>query len=70
MEPLHNNHLDVEHSQILAILLNAHFDKCHELKLNVRQRRFLLEKLLDYYRYHIENLPVINSHLILKEILG
>lgn len=70
IEPVHNNHLDIEHSQILAILLNAHFDKCHELKLNVEQRRFLLEKLLDYYRFHIENLPVINSHLILKEILG
>lgn len=70
IEPMTPNHLDVSHSQLLTKLLNAHFESCHEVAVPLDQRRYLLEKLLDYYRLHIENFPEINSHLILKEILS
>jgi DNA repair protein RecO (recombination protein O) len=69
-EPLSPNKLDLIHSRLLAELLHARFASCHGIKIPVAQRRLLLEKLLDYYRLHIESFPVINSHLILQEILG
>lgn len=69
-EPLTPNRLDIIHSGFLTNLLRAEFKTCHTIKIPAGQRRFLLGKLLEYYKYHIENFPVINSHLILQEILG
>ncbi len=69
-EPLTPNKLDSVHSGLLVKLLQDRFATCHTVKIPVGQRRLLLEKLLEYYKYHIENFAVINSHLILQEILG
>jgi DNA repair protein RecO (recombination protein O) len=69
-QPMHANYLDQAYSQILLSFLQGHMEECHGIGLKVEQRRFLLGKLLDYYRLHIENFPVINAHLILQEVLG
>lgn len=69
-QPMHAYFLDVAYSKILFLLLNARFEACHTIPLKVEQRRYLLGKLLDFYRLHIENFPTVNSHLILQEILG
>jgi DNA repair protein RecO (recombination protein O) len=40
------------------------------VKISASERRALLEKILEYYRLHIEGFGEINSHKILEEILS
>ncbi|MEY4926972.1 MAG: hypothetical protein RI894_1408 [Bacteroidota bacterium] len=60
--------LDKEYSQLLHTLNNASIEEIAALPLKKSQRQFLLEKLVAYYNIHIENMPEIKSHTILKEI--
>lgn len=68
--PFHSNYVEENYGAILKSMLRIHYHSCHNIPLNVEQRRYLLEKLLDYYKLHIENFPVINAHLILQEIFS
>jgi DNA repair protein RecO (recombination protein O) len=62
--------LDQEQSDLFYQLLQLPITDCHEIKMNRQQRNLLLERLLDYYRLHIEHFPTINSHQILQDVLG
>lgn len=62
--------LDFELSKAFYALLQTNYADCHNLRLANGQRRQLLNKLLDYYRLHLEHLPEIHSHQILQEILS
>ncbi len=39
-----------------------------EFKISTQERRMLIDGLLKYYKYHIENFPEINSLRILREL--
>ncbi len=56
-------------SQILDQLLNSTAQNSHLIKLSKANRKLLLTQLINYYRLHIENLPTINAHTILQEVL-
>ncbi len=60
--------LDKDYSKLLNQLNNASIDEIAALPLKKVQRQVLLEKLVAYYNIHIENMPEIKSHTILKEI--
>jgi len=62
--------LDLELSKAFYALLQSNYQECHHLRLPAGLRRQLLNKLLDYYRLHLEHLPEIHSHQILQEILS
>lgn len=68
--PPHAYFLDEDLSRILADLLHTPAAEVHHLRITKAQRSQLLEKLLDYYRLHIENFPTIHAHTILKTVLG
>ncbi|WP_174316794.1 hypothetical protein [Haliscomenobacter hydrossis] len=57
-------------SKAFYALLQTNYAECTNLRLANGQRRQLLNKLLDYYRLHLEHLPEIHSHQILQEILS
>jgi len=62
--------LPAEKSELLYRLLLSSPDELHQIRLSTVQRRALLDDLLNYYRFHIDNFPDINAHLILQEVLG
>lgn len=68
-QPAHIHFLQGEQSKRLDQLLNVNKENCHQVAFSREERARMLRSLLDYYRLHIENFPVVNAHLILEEIL-
>lgn len=60
--------LDKDYSKLLFELHNAKIDEVDALPLKKKNRQVLLEKIIAYYNLHIENMPEIKSHTILREI--
>lgn len=63
--PIHPNYISPELSAHLAIILNH-----QQPTMNMLERNTLLEKLILFYRYHIEGFPPLKSHKILSEVLA
>lgn len=63
-EPLHQYALDKELSKQVDLLI-----KREVVKLTRVNRQRIVQKLIDYYRVHIENFSGLNTHAILKEVL-
>jgi DNA repair protein RecO (recombination protein O) len=55
-------------SKILRGLLETNWHRSGDVKMTRDERRSLLNELLNFYRFHIDNFPEINSHKILQEI--
>jgi len=69
-KPESSQYLSPPHTQNFFQLLNRSFDNLPGIKLNNDERRYLINKLLDYYALHVENFGYIRSHEILEEVLG
>ena len=67
--PLNNNYLEGELSRLLGLFLKSSIENAHEIKLTRQNRENLLTGLINYYRLHVEGLPEINAHKILKTVL-
>ena len=64
LEPLHQYSANQRISQQIGQLLR------HETpELNRQDRHRLLDKLVDYYRLHVENFNGLNTHEILREVM-
>ncbi len=68
--PIHQHYLNKELSLILNDLLNISFEKINEIEISKMQRLQLLEKLIDYYKIHIENFNEIKSLAVLQTVLN
>lgn len=68
--PNHQHYLDEDNSFLLYQLLQSSRENCHQVSCRSENRRLLLNQLLEFYRLHIENLPSINSHQILQQVIG
>ncbi len=68
--PGHVHYLDAGQSQLLDRLLDADAEASCRMVVTHTERVRLLEHLLEYYRLHLEGLPEIHSHLILREVLA
>lgn len=66
----HPHYLEEESSSLVSALLDCKIEDCHKIKMNRSKRHELVGSILDYYRMHIDYLPIINSHSILKEVLS
>ena len=62
--------LGVELSTALTQLLQSSKTTCHSVFINRHIRKALLEKMIDYYRLHVENFNGLNAHTILQEVLS
>lgn len=69
-KPQGTMYLSPPHTQNFYRLLQCNFDELGNLKLPNDERRFLINKLMDYYALHIEGFGNIRSNEILEEVLG
>ncbi len=63
-------YLSPPHTQNFFRLLQSNFENAGSVKLGNEERRYLLQKMLDYYALHIEGFGNIKSHEVLEEVLG
>lgn len=66
--PVHGQYLGPESAAVLARLQRTDLAHCHEITMPRSVRHQLLEKFIRYYQLHIENLPPIHAHTILREV--
>jgi DNA repair protein RecO (recombination protein O) len=64
----HSHFLDSHLSKILRGVLETDWHRSDEVKITREERRQLLTELLNFYRFHIDNFPEINSLKILQEV--
>lgn len=63
-------YLSPPHTQNFLKLLRCSFEHMQQVKLTNDERRYLIQKLLEYYALHIESFGYIKSHEVLEEVLG
>ena len=68
--PAHSLVLQHPHTGQLADLLGSTFENLDSLRIPLADRRFLLGKIIDFYRLHIDNMGEIKSHEVLEEVLN
>lgn len=66
--PLHGQYLGPELAALLAQLQRTDLVHCHEVAMPRSVRHQLLDKFIRYYQLHIENLPPIHAHTILRDV--
>lgn len=66
--PAHTHVLQAPHTEILHRLLQMTFEQSSSLKIEKEDRKFLLEKLLEFYKLHTENFGTVHALYILEEI--
>jgi len=64
------SYLSPPHTQNFYSLLQCSFENLGLLKFSNDERRYLVQKLLEYYALHIESFGNIRSHEILEEVLS
>jgi len=64
------SYLAQPHTRNFYNLLQSSFEHSTQLKLTNDDRRYLLNKLLEYYALHIESFGNIRSRVVLEEVLG
>jgi DNA repair protein RecO (recombination protein O) len=64
------SYLSPPHTQNFYKLLQCSFEELHLLRFSNDERRYLVNKLLEYYALHIEGFGHIRSHEVLEEVLG
>ncbi|HVS94593.1 MAG TPA: DNA repair protein RecO [Mucilaginibacter sp.] len=62
--------LSPPHTQNFYRLLQCNFENLPQLHFGNDERRYLLQKLLEYYALHIEGFGNIRSHEVLEEVLS
>lgn len=68
--PEHNLYLAPPYTQYFNLLIGRNFEDLAEIRLPNDIRRFLLDRLLEYYALHIDGFGQIRSHEVLEEVLG
>jgi DNA repair protein RecO (recombination protein O) len=68
-EPLHSQFADKHSTSLLSRLFEADFSTIETLEYTQNERRIVLEKLLEFYKIHFDNLGEIKSLGVLKEVL-
>ena len=63
------SYLSPPHTHYFYRLLGCSFEDCPQLKISNDERRYLLNKLLEYYAMHIESLGSIRSLGVLEEVM-
>ena len=69
-KPDHHLYLAQPHTRNFYKLLQCSFEDLPQFKLSQEDRRYLLNKLLEYYALHIESFGNVKSQGVLEEVLG
>ena len=68
-KPGHTLYLSPPHTQSFNLLLQYSFEDLGKLKIGNDGRRYLINKLLEYYALHIENFGDVRSNGVLEDVL-
>jgi DNA repair protein RecO (recombination protein O) len=68
--PPHTFVLQPPHTAYWTALLKSRFETLASVSIPVAERRILLEKILDYFRLHVDGFGEIKSHHVLEEVLA
>ncbi len=66
--PIHSNYLTKEYASTFIMLYITPIEESSEIVLTNKERRFLLDKILVFYRLHTASFGEIKSHKILETI--
>ncbi len=69
-KPEHNLFLAPPYTQYFNLLIGRNYEELPEIRLPNEIRRYLLDRLLEYYALHIDSFGQVNSHEVLEEVLG
>ena len=69
-EPVHHRFMDAEITLKFVELFGRDFSDLESLNYNTRQRRELLDYLIEYYKIHLDTGTELKSLGVLKEVLG
>ena len=68
-EPIHNQFTDKHATVLFSRLFEVDFSSIETLDYSHSERNIVLEKLLEFYKIHFDNLGEIKSLGVLKEVL-
>lgn len=68
-EPLHSQYTDKQITALFSRLFEVDSSTVGDLVYTQTERRIILEKILEFYQIHFDNLGVIKSLEVLKEVL-
>lgn len=68
--PHHKAFIEPPVATLFRDILGTNFDGMHQLKIDTKQRKTLLNVFLDFYALHLSNFGVLKSKEILEEILN
>ena len=69
-KPEHNLYLAPPYTQYFNLLIGRNFEDLPEIRLPNDIRKYLLDRLIEYYALHIDSFSQIHSHEVLEEVLG
>ena len=69
-QPLHLFFIEEKYMVDWLQILRNSMDDFLEIKLSSASRKYLLQKVIDYYSLHIDSMGEIKSHVILEEVLS
>lgn len=69
-QPLHSTYIDQEMAGYFHMLLNADYDNTDHIKINGKIRQQLLEKIIMFYKTHLEGIGNIYSAEVLKMVFS
>jgi len=68
--PTHPFVLQAPHTDYFAELLRCSVEHVAAVSIPLADRRFLLQKIIDFYQLHVDNMGEIKSHAVLEEVLA
>jgi len=63
-------YLSQPHTQNFRTLISYGFDQLGAINIGNEERRYLINRLLEYYALHIDGFGYVRSHEVLEEVLG
>ncbi len=66
--PNHSYFFSVEQTHVWAAFSQFDCSTAAKLPLTIKQRRLLLEELLRYYEYYVDNFGQLNSMTVLQDV--
>jgi len=68
--PTHQYYFSAEHTQLLSAFLELDYETCSQLQIEHTTRKKLLDDMLKYYQYHIENFGELNAVVVMQAVFS
>lgn len=62
--------IDSDIAEQFSLLYDCQIFAPEQIQLGREQRRLLLETLIKFYQYHMENMPELHAHEVLQQVLS